>query len=329
MLVAVALLAATACRDQKAPSQFIHKPMRGIYHWKTTFSPTEGEIDFIKRHKVGRLYIHYFDVVLRDGVVQPEATVYFDRMSVLTLPDSLEIVPTVYITTEAMTAIKNEPDDYVTPDEVASAYAQRILTRILAMTRHNEVPGVHEVQLDCDWTANLAVTYFGLVKKVRDLLHSHGMTLSVTIRLHQLKGACPPADMGVLMLYNTGNLMAENTRNSILDIDDVKPYFNVMTSYDLPLDFAVPDFGWQVCFRDGKFLKLASAGSEVPAQCHVRTEQADYATIMEVMQLARGRLRHPHGQSAIIYHLDEPSLNHFSHNEIENIYGLCAGFDRR
>ena len=67
----------SVCRSDKPASEFIHKPLRAIYHWKTTFSPTSGEVDFIKQHHVGRVYIHYFDVVLRDGVVQPEATVRF------------------------------------------------------------------------------------------------------------------------------------------------------------------------------------------------------------------------------------------------------------
>ena len=49
------------------------------------------------------------------------------------------------------------------------------------------------------------------------------IALSITVRLHQLREPAPPADRGVLMLYNTGALKAHDTRNSILDLADVKP----------------------------------------------------------------------------------------------------------
>lgn len=77
LAIGLFVLTTVACRSDKPASEFIHKPLRAIYHWKTTFSPTSGEVDFMKRHGVGRVYLHYFDVVLRDGVVQPEATVRF------------------------------------------------------------------------------------------------------------------------------------------------------------------------------------------------------------------------------------------------------------
>ena len=324
LLAGLALLVTTSCGHDKSDPQFLHKPMRAIYHWKTTLSPTDAEMDFIEQHQVGRIYIHYFDVVLRDGVVQPEATLGFDRENYFTrlLLDSLEVVPTIYITTDAMNAIKEEPEySIISADSIAEIYALKILTRIKAMNKHNRVANVHEVQLDCDWTANLASTYFELLSKLRTFLHQEGMALSVTIRLHQLKGSAPPADMGVLMLYNTGNLMAERTRNSILDIEDVKPYLKAVNSYAIPLDFAFPDFGWQVCFQDGKFVKLASPSDSTTHQYSVRHEQADITTIKQVKQLAEKSLSNSHGKSIIIYHLDEQFLNKFTSDEIETIYG--------
>ena len=328
--MSITMLMIATCCNNKTHNEYLHKPLRGIYHWKTTFAPTKSEINFILQHGVGRLYIHYFDVVLRDGVVQPEATVRFDRNSdYFTIIDSLEIVPTVYITTEALKAIKDEPDFFITPDSVAQLYASKIITRIRAMNHHNQVKHVHEVQIDCDWTSSLTVTYFQLLSHLRKKLHAQGVALSVTIRLHQLKSAIPPADMGVLMLYNTGRLMDAGTRNSIIDIDDVKPYFNALTHYDLPLDFALPDFGWQVCFSNGKFLKLVPPNGQIPPMCEVRVEQSHYDTIMQVKQLAQKHLRNTHGQSTILYHLDESFLNKFTHDEIENIYGHDTGSCRQ
>ena len=55
----------------------------------------------------------------------------------------------------------------------------------------------------------------------------------------------PPADYGVLMLYNTGNPEKYAERNPILDIRDVMPYISKLDDYALPLAAAYPVFLWQ------------------------------------------------------------------------------------
>ncbi|MBR6283483.1 MAG: hypothetical protein IKR25_04215 [Muribaculaceae bacterium] len=319
VLLTASLIKVALSGCQHPQPTFVHHPMRAIYHWKTTFAPTPGELAFINRHHVGRLYIHYFDVVLRDNVVQPEATVQF----IDTPPDSLEVVPTIFITPEAMRAMQEENESsYPCDGHVLNSYAQRIVKRVNAMNKHNCINNVGEVQIDCDWTSQLRSSYFQLLAATRQLLHEQGMGLSVTVRLHQLSGAEPPADMGVLMLYNTGNIMNPHTRNSILDLNDVRPYFKATTHYRLPLDFAYPDFGWQVCYRDGKFLRLASPGDTTTQErgTMVRREQADFATIKSVKHLAEQSLSQAGQSACIIYHLDEQFLNLFTHDQIETIY---------
>ncbi len=71
------------------------------------------------------------------------------------------------------------------------------------------------------------------------------MRLSTTIRLHQLSMEVPPADYGVLMLYNTGNPEKYAERNPILDIRDVMLYISKLDDYALPLAAAYPVFLWQ------------------------------------------------------------------------------------
>lgn len=313
LLITAILLVACNSGEQ----QFVHEPMRSVYHWRTTYDPDSTELSFMKSHGVGRLYIHYFDVVLRDGDVIPEATVLFKN----TPDERLDVVPTVYITIEAMRRLTQLDNDDQMSATVAYDYASRIVKRINAMNKHNQITGVHEVQVDCDWTLSTRKAYFSLLANMREQLHSQGIALSVTVRLHQLREAEPPADMGVLMLYNTGNLMSEKTHNSILDINDVKPYFKPGTHYDLPLDFAYPVFGWNVCYRNGKFLMLASPQSSLPDDCVVRHEQPDYATIRQVKQLAESTLGSDRPYSTIIYHLDKQFLNQYTNEEMEHIYG--------
>lgn len=317
ILLLMATLMLIAC-NRKDKHQFVHEPKRAVYHWRTTFDPDTAELSFMQRHRVGRIYIHYFDVNLSVDEVVPEATVRFKQ----TPAEGLEVVPTVYITTDAMREITQQTSMDVENENTPYDYASRIVKRVVAMSTHNHITGVNEIQVDCDWTLSTRQAYFYLLANMRELLHRQGMALSVTVRLHQLcETLLPPADMGVLMLYNTGNLMSEKTHNSILDINDVKPYFKPGTHYGLPLDFAYPVFGWNVCFRGGKFLMLASPQSSVPDGCTVRHEQPSFATIQQVKQLAESVLGADQNHSTIIYHLDQQFLSQYSNEEMEHIFG--------
>ena len=69
------------------------------------------------------------------------------------------------------------------------------------------------------------------LKEVRPSLEGYfqkKIRISSTIRLHQLAQTPPEADYGVLMCYNTGDLKDFNTKNSILDVKDVKPYLKYL-----------------------------------------------------------------------------------------------------
>lgn len=309
-------LTAVSC-NHGHDNPFVHAPKRSIYHWRTTFAPDSAERAFLGKHNIERIYIHYFDIVLHDGVVVPDATVLFR-----TTPDAaMEVVPTIYITIEAMRAIDAQAKAAGDGgDGVLDDYATRIVKRVNAMNRHNHIAGVKEVQIDCDWTSTVRQSYFALLANLRHKFRAASVALSVTVRLHQLASVEPPADMGVLMLYNTGNLMSEKTHNSILDIEDVKPYLKPGTHYRLPLDYAYPVYGWDVYFNSGKFAGLASPHSPVPEGCVVRHEQAHYSTVCRVQRLMKklynGRAKH----STVIYHLDNKFLSLFTDEEIEHIY---------
>ena len=94
-LVLVALLLA-GCSDGSS------EPVRAIYHWKTTYNPTDYELQWLRDHRVQRLYLRLFDVDVYDnddyGNAAPIATTRFLQP----LPDNMEIVPVIYITNEAM-----------------------------------------------------------------------------------------------------------------------------------------------------------------------------------------------------------------------------------
>lgn len=319
--------------------------VNSIYYWRTTFSLNDYEKEFLKKHNVKKLYVKFFDVdkhwhVNKGDLIVPEATILFKD----TVVPGVDIVPTVYITTSAMEAMQLKED----------VYAEKILKRVNAMCRKHGIK-FNELQLDCDWTKHTQKYFFKLCEEIKQLLDST-QTLSSTIRLHQLTQTPPPVDKGVLMVYNTGNLMEMSTDNSIFSRKDIEPYLrdNRLSNYTLPLDVAYPAYGWSLVFHQGKdkyyFNRIMrrtdfssypqlkkvdkntyEATAEInfsPDNAHwdriyngyrIRVERPTAKEILEVKELIEQQLGNkPH--SNILYHLDESQLSHYSDNEIDKMF---------
>ena len=328
-----------------------HRPLNsssngnGIYYWRTTMSLNEKEKEFLDRHNVTRLYVRFFDVdrefTARQGEdVIPIATIAMND----SLPEGVDVIPTVYITTYAIERMQLKEEEY----------AEKILKRIDAMCRQKGI-SYSEIQLDCDWTKNTRDTFYNLCRMVKSKMDSK-RSLSSTIRLHQLIQIPPPVDKGVLMVYNTGNLKEMTTENSIFSLKDIEPYLrdNRLADYELPLDVAYPAYGWSVIYRpdSGKyhfdkllrrtdfsnFKQLKKIGKnmyEVTDDVNftpetnqwndayrgyrVRVERPDAREILAVKKKIEAQLKDkPH--SNILYHLDEAQLSHYSNHDIDKIY---------
>lgn len=314
-----------------------HQAYNSIYHWKTSYNPTESELAFLQAHQIKRLYIRFFDVALDNHWLEgqlsvvPIATTTFPQVP----PSNMEVVPTIYITLEAIRSINGKEADY----------ADRIVTRILAMaTRHN-IENINEVQFDCDWTKTTRNSYFELCRIAKDSLHKKGIELSSTIRLHQLGDDCPPINRGVLMLYNTGALKSAQTKNSILNYSHVAPYMK-NANYRMHLDFAYPTFAWGIWFRNNKFKAILRTtdfsdrdyyqqrtdGTYKVLKDHfleshellrgdiIRLENSHYDEIIKVKKLTESTLKNDNEYSVILYHLDSATLSKYTPYEIESIY---------
>lgn len=283
-----------------------------IYHWKTTFDPDSTEIAFLQKHQIERLYLRMFDVAVEPNFetglkdIVPIATTVFRAP----MPDSIEVVPTTFITLDALREMSGQEQEY----------ASLIVERLLAMSTYNECGKISEVQFDCDWTASTKSIYDSLCIAAAALLHNESIKLSSTIRLHQLAEELPMVDCGVLMLYNTGAIKNPNTKNSILDVNDVKPYIHKV-SYGIPLDYAYPAFGWGVKFCNGEFQAIVSnpQDHELNDGETLREERASIATILKVKQLVEDALGKP-ARGNIIYHFDDEQLANYTDDEISQIY---------
>lgn len=226
LAIVLGLMVTQSCQRQNANSN----EGNAVYYWKTTFRLNDYEREFLDKHHVTKMYVKFFDVVDKwEGVVPVGTLIFMDSM-----PQNVEIVPTVFITSDAIKRYKS--------------FSKKMFDRVVAMAEANDVD-FHEIQIDCDWTEESKDAYFAFMKEFRSLLKEHHIRLSTTIRLFQLSYEVPAADYGVLMCYNTGEIDNWETTNSILDPDVVKSYLPKLKGYKLPLSIAFPQFSWDVAFN--------------------------------------------------------------------------------
>ena len=265
-----------------------------VYYWRTDLRLDSTERTFLATYNIKKVYCRYFDVVINDTATgpMPNATIHFND----TLPDGIELIPTVYITENCM----HQPH---------KGLAQKLVQRIKQMNETNDIKNVHEIQIDCDYTERSRQTYYEFLKEVRaawlepnnpDNTSTH--ILSTTIRLHQLAMEAPPADYGVLMLYNTGDPRKWTERNPILDIRDVSPYLKRLYDYPLPLAAAYPVYSW---------LRVIQGVNVVHT-----VEAAEILQVKEAVEKKRQGLK----RSIITYHLDKENINRYKPKTYEAIY---------
>jgi len=265
-----------------------------VYYWRTDLRLDSTERAFLATYNIKKVYCRYFDVVINDTATgpMPNATIHFND----TLPDGIELIPTVYITENCM----HQPH---------KGLAQKLVQRIKQMNETNDIKNVHEIQIDCDYTERSRLTYYEFLKEVRaawlepnnpDNTSTH--ILSTTIRLHQLAMEAPPADYGVLMLYNTGAPRKWTERNPILDIRDVSPYLKRLDDYPLPLAAAYPVYSW---------LRVIQGVNVVHT-----VEAAEILQVKEAVEKKRQGLK----RSIITYHLDKENINRYKPKTYEAIY---------
>ena len=266
-----------------------------VYYWRTDLRLDSTERAFLAQYHIRKVYCRYFDVVMNDGATEPKpnATITFSD----TLPEGVEIVPTVYITEDCM----HQPHE---------GLAEKIVKRILQMNETNGIHGVHEIQIDCDYTANSRQTYYAFLSSVgtvlsesaEDSLRTVPTELSTTIRLHQLAMPAPPVDYGVLMIYNTGDPRNFMERNPILDIRDVMPYVKRLDDYPLPLAAAYPVYQWVREIHSVRVEHTVEAEEILRVKRAVEKERPDLS------------------RNVITYHLDKDNINRYKPETYEEIY---------
>lgn len=343
-IIALICIIACSCKNNNGQQQqqdsvpaFEHTECNGIYYWKTVLDLDSMDYSYLKKHKIERVYMRFFDVVLdgsplSDYELMPNATIQIGDSVALS-----NVVPTIYITLDALEVMQGHEKDW----------ADKIVLRVDNMYSYHELGELQEIQLDCDWTQSTQPIFFELCKAVKETMKKHNPQSSVssTIRLHQLSQTPPPVDYGVMMLYNTGSFSNPEVKNSILNVADVKPYLKHLSGYPLHLDFAYPTYSWNLVFRDNKFYgilrnEISEFGSSISKLSDnqylvkeevivgeellhkgdvIRQETSPYSTIIEVKKLIDDNLKSkPH--SNILYHYDAKNLSKYTDDEIASLF---------
>ena len=301
LLNLLVVLMMTECR--KDNNQLVSG--NSAYYWSTVFSLDQQQHDFIRQHDISRLYVRYFDVVLNEeGLPMPNATIQFSD----SIPEGIEIIPTVFIMNECMADDHND-------------LAEKIASRILQMNDTHDIHNVREIQIDCDWTKRTEKHFFSFMQSLRERLNADGISLSSTIRLHQLAGTPPPADRGVLMMYNTGDFTDIDCQKPILDTEVAVPYLKNLSDYPLPLSAAYPLFSWKILFRQQKYIGIIHGDDEYPI---IPTDSIIIrnVTVEEILKAKSCLQSHRNdiNSEIILFELNNKNITKFKNHEYKEIF---------
>ena len=277
-------LLTVGCNGRKGGAEL--EEGNAVYYWRTDLRLDSTERAFLKQYHIKKVYCRYFDVVMNDSLgPMPNATLKFSDA----MPIGVEIIPTVFIVENCM-------------HQKPNGLARKIVDRILQMNETNDIKGVREIQIDCDYTARSRMFYYQFLEELRLVLSTVNYKLSTTIRLHQLSMKVPPVDYGVLMLYNTGHPMKFMERNPILDIRDVAPYLRYLEDYDLPLAAACPVCLWHRSIQGVDIEHVATAEEILKVKSAVEKEREELKRCI------------------LTYDLETDNINRYKPETYEKIY---------
>jgi hypothetical protein len=336
-LVIVYVLCVGGCGKKPKQQRFIES---GFYYWKTNYRLNDFEKAHLDSLKTKTLYIRFFDIDWDENLKKelPAGQIQFYEN-----PDtSFTAIPVVFITNESVRQLN-------------AAAIPKLAANIISLVEKTcssfSINKVQEVQIDCDWTAATKDNYFYLLNEIKKHSFLKNKKLSATIRLYQLKYAdktgVPPADKGLLMCYNMGNLKNPATDNSIIETAELKKYINSLSAYPLSMDIALPLFEWKVLFRNNNYAGLIQnlpddslknnlsvkqsgnrhsfnqdtkvAGYSFLSGDMLRDEKSNYDEVLTAAKEIAGHLKNTRPR-VVFYHLDSVILKKYTSHELQTVF---------
>lgn len=318
-----------------------HKPVivqPAFYFWKSNnYEFSEAERKYIDTLQLQKLYVKFFEVALDPVFGNAPISKTSLRISKW---DSInaEIIPVIFIKNEVFRQISKTGLDSLSNNVV-----------FLVNKMKNEKINLlsKEIQIDCDWTESTKENYFYFLKSLKQL---SGKTVSVTLRLYPYKYpdkmGTPPADKAMLMCYNLLNALKNETKNSILDIDELKQYLNQRTQYPLHIDVALPAYSWMLLYKNNQFrgsfnqqnedlLSILSPVNNLWYEVNRDTVVEEYylrkgdrikyenispGVLLEAAKMVKNNTILQDSVTVSIFHLDEEKLSNYSYEILHNVY---------
>ena len=312
---------------------------RAVYYWKTTFSLSENDKNWLDENKISRIYLRLFDVDWNPniGKAVPVADVNISQHA----DGKIEIVPVVFITNRTLLNI---------PDSGIGELAGNIIKKIKAKETYFVAGHFNEIQLDCDWSEKTKDKCFLLLGILKNNIKP--AVLSATIRLHQVKyfskTGVPPVERGMLMFYNMGDVTKISNENSIFDAETAQNYLYNFDVYPLKLDVVLPAFGWAAVYDNGRLVNLINEitarqieankdykkiaenqyicktdniinGIQVKANSIIKIEEITPG-ITEKSASMIAKYIHNERPAAAIYYFNQNMVRNYDKEKIENIY---------
>lgn len=321
-------------------SQKPEKVERAFYYWKSNSYQIEpAEDSMMKTLKTQKLYLKFFEVQ-RDGMMGniPAAKTQvfgYDKF----LNDSIQVIPTVYITNEVfLKSSKAELD-------TLSANMKYLLFKHYKENVSLAKP--KEFQMDCDWTPKSRDNYFYFLKQFKK---ETGITISCTLRLYPYKYpetmGVPPVDKATLMCYNLVNPLESENKNSILDTEELSLYLNKRRDYPLHTDIALPVFSWMQVYQNKRFKGLVypegkgltkilkqvkpmwyEVTKDTMIDDHylrvgdlVKYEEITEKKLQDAIAVIKDNVAFDDTITVSLFHLDENQLKNYSHEALDRLY---------
>ncbi|CAM3483301.1 hypothetical protein [Flavobacterium chungbukense] len=319
-------------------SNKIEKVEKAIYYWKSNgWELNYKETSILKDLKIRKFYIKFFEIDHNEAYGDFPISKTSLRLYQL---DSLDIVPTVYIKNEVF---KNTNKERL--DTLASNVT--FLINKYKKDRFLKANPINEFQMDCDWTLTTKENYFYFLKRLKLI---SGKEISCTLRLYPYKYpekmGVPPVDKTTLMCYNLINPLENHSKNSILDIEELKLYLDKKRKYLLHLDIALPTYSWMQVYKNDHFYKVIYDGQKEVLKSlkeikplwyevtkdtvvdnfylrigdKIKYENLTSKKINEAIEVIKKNVDFDANTTVTLFHLDEEQLSNYSNEELSGFY---------
>lgn len=318
----------------------IEKVDRAFYYWKSEeWNLSEKEKLVCDTLNIQKLYVKFFEVDYNEEIGSfPISKTHLGSWQIRSL-NLKSFVPTVYFRNVVFLKSSKEDLDMLA-DNVNFLINKYQTTEFKAET-------ITEFQMDCDWTPKSKDNYFYFLQKIKAI---SGKQISSTLRLYPYrysdKMGVPPVDKVTLMCYNLLNPLENPSKNSILDLSELKSYLKGAQAYPKHLDIALPIYSWAQVYHNERFSAVLYADTkqlkrilkqEKPLWYNVtqdtiinntylrvgdkiKCEEMDATKIKNAITLLKKYITFDSNTTVTLFHLDEKQLNNFTNEEFSAFY---------